>query len=112
MSKRVLLIYCILVLLGALTGFINWTYATGYILGCLVAFLTFKIVEQFCDQILDMKVTRLNHFQLLMSYGLWAVVLLISALLPQYFNIFACAIGLFTVKIALVIDAAITHLTK
>lgn len=89
---------------GLLSGFIDWRCATGYALGCAIAALLYKRNEGYWNEIVDIgnakKGTGFSHF--LVNYGLMAGSLILCAKLPQYFNIFACAIGLMLIKIGAV----------
>jgi len=106
MTKKSWKIACIVILAGLITLIVDWRWTTGYMLGCLVAIILYKRNEHFWSGILDtghaQKGTGFFHF--LINYGLMAGVLILSALYPQYLNIFACAIGMMLIKITSVID--------
>ena len=94
---------------GLILLLINWRLSTGYILGCLVSVLLYKRNESFWTGVLDsghaVRGTGFLHF--LVNYGLMGGSMLISALLPQYLNIFACAAGLMLIKMTTVADVLI-----
>ena len=83
----------------------------GYLLGCLISILLYKRNESFWTSVLDsghaVKGTGFLHF--LVNYGLMAGGLILSALVPDYLNIFACAAGMMLIKLTTVADVVIHH---
>ncbi|NCB32421.1 MAG: hypothetical protein EOM64_00830 [Erysipelotrichia bacterium] len=102
MDDRTWKITWVIAALGLLSGFISWRFATGYALGAAVAVLLYKRNEGYWNEVVDMgnarKGTGFTHF--LVNYGLMAGALILCAKMPQYFNIFACAIGQMLIKIS------------
>ncbi len=102
MDDRTWKITGVIAALGLLSGFINWRFATGYALGAAIAVLLYKRNEGYWNGVVDMgnakKGTGFTHF--LVNYALMAGAMILCAKLPQYFNIFACAIGLMLIKIS------------
>ena len=101
----------LVVLIGVLT---DWRIASGFILGGAISVLLYWRTTMFCDQVLDQqasgKLGLIGHF--LFSYLLMAMPLLISALVPEVFNIFAAAGGLFLMKIVLILYSILERREK
>ena len=102
------------ILLGLLSGFADITYASGYALGCAASVLLYIRNDRFWSGVLDSgsatKYTGIFHF--LINYLIMAGVLLVSALYPQFFNIFTCAVGLMLLKISVIIKETILRHRK
>ena len=112
MSQRSLKIFLVIVVLGLLTIFIQYPITLGWLLGCLISFITFKLTERFCDIALSMQNPSgfFGHFAL--NYGIWAIGLIIAAMYPNIFNVIACACGMMSIKLAIIIDNIITLKTN
>ena len=97
------------ILLGLLSGLADIRYASGFALGAVASVLLYIRNEQFWSGVLDTgtatKYTGIFHF--LINYGIMAGVLVLSALKPELFNIFACAVGLLLLKISVIIKETI-----
>lgn len=99
----------ILITVSVITLLIDWRITTGWILGCLVSRLLYWRIETFWNGVLDTgysnaKTGRGNHAT---NNLIMAAALVVCALLPQYLNIFACALGMMAIKITSVIDVLI-----
>ena len=88
--------------IGLLT---DWRISTGFLLGAFVSVLLYWRTVQFCETMLQRQHSSVagtvGHF--LFSYVLMALPLLISALAPQWFQIFAAAAGLLLIKLVLLL---------
>ena len=75
----------------------------SFLLGSAAAVLTYLLTARYCDLALSLRSSggTMGHFAL--NYMIWAAVLVICAVLPQYFNVLTCALGLVMVKISLVL---------
>lgn len=87
--------------------FFDYRITLGWLLGCAASALVYKRTETFWNGIVDRgfstKHTGIGNFTL--NYGIMALVLIISAVLPKVFNIFSCAAGLFLVRIVIIVDS-------
>lgn len=96
-------------LAGIVLLFFGYQYLLGYWLGCIGAFILMYRTETFWNEILDQgestKFTGVFHW--LINYGIMAILLVISAKFPQYFNVITCAIGLMLVKFAAILDSIV-----
>lgn len=54
-----------------------------------------------------MQSTSGTYFNFAINYALMATVLVISAIFPQYLNVLTCAIGLSTIKLAIIFHVAV-----
>lgn len=101
----------LVVLAGVLT---DWRIASGYVMGAAISALLYWRTTMFCDQVLDQqaagKIGLIGHF--LFNYLLMALPLLIAALVPEVFNIFAAAGGLFLMKVVLILDSVLERREK
>lgn len=111
MTKRTWKIFLILLVVGLMTGFIRYQFASGLLLGAIISCVIYLRNESFWNGVVDRgfatKGTGSLHF--MFNYILMAFPLIFCALKQEYFNIFACAIGLVMVKCSLVIDAVLFH---
>lgn len=109
MNRRTWITALVLTAIGSLSFFVYRPAGLGYLLGCLTAILLYKRNEWFWTGVLDQRSatqwTGFLHF--IVNYLMMGGVLVLSALYPQYLNIFACAIGLFLIKITVTIDVLI-----
>ncbi len=105
MTEKYWRIFAVLAAAGCLSVFLKWQYASGYVLGCIVSVITYKILERFCDNALKARNSSgtLGHFMI--NFGIWAAVLAFCAAFNQYFNVIACAIGLTAVKLSIIIGS-------
>ena len=97
----------IIALIGLLSGLIHWQYATGFALGACAAVLLYKRNETYWNDVVDMnqnvhKGTGFAHF--LVNYAIMAGVLMLGALFPAVLNIYASAIGLTLIKLAVIME--------
>lgn len=109
MKKSTWRIFGGLVIVGLLSGFLNYTYATGFLLGAVVSAILYLRNDSFWNDVVDTGVAGAGtgSFHFIINYGLMAGSMILCAKFPQYGNIFACAIGLAMVKLALIVDAII-----
>ena len=95
-------------------GLINWRYATGFVMGSVMSVLLYMKTTWQCNRIVaGAKGVRFGFFlSFLLSYVLMAFPLLTAVLLPQYFNVFAAAAGLFLVKLILIVQSFLERRKK
>ena len=115
MRKQAISIALVVSGLIVLTGvFTDCRIASGYVFGAMISALLYWRTTMFCDQVLDQqaagKIGLIGHF--LFSYLLMALPLLIAALAPEVFNIFAAAGGLFLMKFVLILDSVLERREK
>ena len=106
-SWKLLRILCIL---GLCTGFINRTYGLGFALGAAGALLIYGRISAASDVwISQQEAGRFQVFSgFLIDYTVMAGVLILAALKPEWFNIFAAAAGLGIIKITTVAELIFT----
>ena len=102
MTERSWKVFIILVIVGSLSGFIHYRYATGYLLGALISFVSYKITENFCESVLQFQ-DDTSHRSLIIKYGMWATVLVLCAAFPEHLNILMCTLGLCLISLSLFI---------
>jgi hypothetical protein len=111
MTKRTWTIAAVLMVIGTCTLLISRPVGFGFLLGASTAVLLYKRNESYWTSILNQgsatKWTGFFHF--IINYALMAGVLLICALKQEYLNIFACAIGLFLIKITVTVDVLVNR---
>lgn len=99
----------IFVILSTVIAFIflifNWRWMTGFLLGCTASAFAYKNTESYVDRTISARMPAGTAFHLMLNYAIWTVVLIVSAVLPQYLNILTCAFGLFMIRTALIIDS-------
>ena len=115
MRKQAISIALVVSGLIVLTGvFTDWRIASGYVFGAMISALLYWRTTMFCDQVLDQqaagKIGLIGPF--LFRYLLMALPLLIAALAPEVFNIFAAAGGLFLMKFVLILDSVLERREK
>ena len=84
---------------------LQWT--TGWLLGAVAAFIIYKRTEIFAKRVLSMQSSSGSYLNFAINYALMAAVLVISAIFPQYLNVLTCAIGLSTIKLAIIFHVAV-----
>ena len=108
-SKAMIAVMIAVIIAGLLSGVFDLRYAAGFALGACGSILLYVRNDRFWSAVLDSgsatKYTGVLHF--LVNYGIMAGTLLLSALVPNVFNIFACAIGLMLLKISVIIKEII-----
>lgn len=101
------LFFIIMIATSVITVFIDYRMTTGWLLGCFASALVYKRTESFWNGVVDRgfstKHTGIGNFTL--NYAIMAIVLIISAVLPKFFNIFSCACGLFLIRIVIILDS-------
>lgn len=104
------LFFTIMIATSVITIFIDYRISTGWLLGCGASALVYKRTESFWNGIVDRgfstKHTGIGNFSI--NYGIMAIVLVMSAVLPKCFNIFSCAAGLFLVRIVIIVDSLLS----
>lgn len=85
----------------------HWQWTTGWLLGSFAAFIIYRRTENFARQALSMQSTSGTYLNFAINYALMATVLVISAIFPQYLNVLTCAIGLSTIKLAIIFHVAV-----
>ncbi|MBQ7888793.1 MAG: hypothetical protein IJ356_03450 [Erysipelotrichaceae bacterium] len=103
LMKRCLIVT---ILFCLLTVWIDIRIALGFLLGAVGSVVLYLRSVVFCDIILSEKSTRhLKTFgRFMQSYAIMAIVLIISAVKPELFNVFASAAGLLMVKFCLILE--------
>ena len=78
----------------------DWRISAGFLLGSFVSVLLYWRTVAFCDAVIaQSRATKTFVFSRFMSsYALMAIPMLLAAVLPQYFNLFATAAGLLLIK--------------
>ena len=95
MTKRTWTMAMILAAVGACSAFISLPVGLGFLLGSA------GILSQGSAA----AGTGMPHFMI--NWMIMVAVLLICVKLPNYFNIFSCAAGLFLIKITVTVDTLI-----
>ena len=103
LMKRCLIVT---ILFCLITVWIDIRIALGFLLGAVGSVVLYLRSVVFCDIILSEKSTRhLKTFgRFMQSYAIMAIVLIISAVKPELFNVFASAAGLLMVKFCLILE--------
>ena len=104
MNKRIYCLEALIISISALGMLlINWRLSSGLLLGSIVGLFLFWQTAAFWNEVVDAKAATpsigAGHF--LKTYGMQGAALLIGALFPQWFNIFAIAFGLVSLKMVL-----------
>lgn len=107
MTDRVWKVYKTLLVIGIISAIIDYRIACGFLLGALTSVFLLKRIERFCDAVIDMNhaSNKQAFMNFMLNYLVMGAVLLISALLPNIFNIFACAVGLMAIKLSVIIES-------
>ncbi|MBR2830594.1 MAG: hypothetical protein IKE68_08610 [Solobacterium sp.] len=107
MTAKTWKIYRIMLGLAVCLAALDWRLTTGYLLGAAGSLIHLKRVERYCDTVLaaGQATRKYSVLSFLSNYALMAAFLICAAVMPQVFNLFAAAIGLSAVKIALVAEA-------
>ena len=92
--------------IGVLT---DWRIASGFLLGAVVSVWLYWRTVFFCSAVLEQKSSRkrMIFVRFFGTYALMAIPLLLAAVLPEIFNIFAAAAGLLLVKGVLIFGSLI-----
>ena len=106
MNKKSWIIFGILAILCALSGFYHYRFLVGLGLGILVGLLLYYRNTTYWNDYLDNQETGkyayTGHF--IINYLLMAIALILCAKFTQHMNIFMCAIGMSLVKLSLIIN--------
>ena len=87
--------------------FFRWQFAVGYVIGAAVSWLLFWRNETFWSDVLDTRVPVGGGGHFMVNYLLMALAMIPGALFPRYINIFGCALGLISVKLAIVLSETV-----
>lgn len=103
LMKRCLIVT---ILFCLLTVWIDIRIALGFLLGAVGSVVLYLRNIAFCDIILSEKSTRhLKTFgRFMQSYAIMAIILILSAVKSELFNVFASAAGLLVVKVCLILE--------
>lgn len=85
----------------------HWQWTIGWLLGSVAAFIIYKRTEIFAKRVLSMQTSSGSYLNFAINYALMAAVLVISAIFTQYLNVLTCAIGLSTIKLAIIFHVAV-----
>lgn len=104
MSERIWKTWAVLgAVIVVVSVFFRWQFAVGYVIGAASCRLLFWRNETFWSDVLDTRIPVGGGSHFLVNYLLMAVTLMLGALFPEYIDIFGCALGLFSVKLAVVL---------
>ena len=94
--------------------FYDWRISLGFILGAFVSVLLYFRTVMFCDTVLGQKKAGKGFVfsRFMSSYALMAIPLILSVVLPEYFNVFAAAAGLLLIKVTLMLDSLLERREK
>ncbi|MBP3398726.1 MAG: hypothetical protein J6K75_03100 [Erysipelotrichaceae bacterium] len=103
LMKRCLIVT---ILFCLLTVWIDIRIALGFLLGAVGSVVLYLRSVVFCDIILSEKSTRhLKTFgRFMQSYAIMAIILILSVVKSELFNVFASAAGLLVVKVCLILE--------
>lgn len=106
MTKRAWEIFIVLTIFTALIFTVfHWQWMTGFLLGSGASAFAYRNTENYVDQTISAQMPAGTAFHMMLNYMIWAAVLLIAAVLPNYLNILSCALGLFMIRFSLIIDS-------
>ena len=108
MSERYRKVWAVLgVVIVAVSLLFRWQFAVGYVIGAAVSRLLFWRNETFWSDVLDTRVPVGGGGHFMVNYLLMALAMIPGALFPRYINIFGCALGLISVKLAIVLSETV-----
>ncbi len=105
-------IFRIITILIAITSvWVDWRFTTGFLLGTIESAIQYKRNEVYWTNILRLGFAKrgTGSGNFMVHYMMITAVLLIGALLPAYFNIFGCTLGMLMIKITIVIESLLKH---
>lgn len=109
MKKTGWAIYGIEIGISVLLVLLDYRITTGFIMGALVSVLLYYRNNSFWNDVLDTRVagkgTGVSHFTI--NYLLMAIALIVCAVKKEYFNVIACALGVLSIKWAIVLESII-----
>jgi hypothetical protein len=104
-TKRAWKIFIVLTISTAvILAVFNWRWMTGLLLGSMASTLAYRNTENYVDRTISAKMPAGTALHMMLNYTIWTVVLIVSAVLPNYLNVLSCAFGLFMIRISLIID--------
>lgn len=105
MSEHVRRVWVVLIAaIVAVSLFFSLKFCAGFVIGAIGSRLLFWRNETFWSDVLDTRIPVGGWSHFLVNYLLMAAVLMLGALFPRYINIFGCAFGLISVKLAIVLN--------
>ena len=86
---------------------IDLSLVYGFLFGSVISMIIYQRTERFCTTLLSNQIANKGYMYLnfMINFGMMALTLLICALKPELFNIFAAALGLLLIKAAIIIHA-------
>lgn len=82
----------------------DWRYSISYLLGSIASLLVYWNTVRFVDQTLAAGIPIGAGMHSTRNFAIWSIVLIVSALLPEYLNILATALGLFSIRFAILLN--------
>lgn len=115
MTERSWKIFRILTcVIAVATLLFDWRMTLGFLLGTGEAYLQYHRTEKFWNGVVDTgSASRgTGYFHFLINYAIMGITLIACALLPKILNIFACAVGMFMIKITSVVEVLVYKTEK
>ncbi len=111
-EKKLTCILCAVI--AVLFLLIDLSLVYGFLLGSVVSMIIYQRTERFCTTLLSNQLANkgLMYLNFMINFGLMALTLLISALKPEIFNIFAATLGLLITKTTIIIHAVFLERRK
>ena len=110
MKKTGWLIFVSEMVISIMLVMIDYRLTTGFILGALGSIVLYFRNNSFWNSVLDTRIagkrTGTSHFTV--NYFIMAIALIICAINRSYFNVIACAIGVVSIKWAIIIQSLIS----
>lgn len=110
MKKTGWLIFAIEIGISLVLAVIDYRLTTGFILGTLVSIVLYFRNNSFWNSVLDTRIagkrTGTSHFTV--NYFIMALVLVICAVNRNYFNVIACAVGVLSIKWAIILQSLVS----
>lgn len=110
MNKVGWIIYCIEIGISVILTLVDYRWTTGFILGALVSVFLYFRNNSFWNDVLDTKVagkrTGTSHFAI--NYLIMAITLIVCAKNQGYLNVIACALGIMSIKWAIVLQTIVS----
>lgn len=107
MKKTGWTIYGIEIGISLVLAILDYRITTGFIIGALVSVLLYFRNNSFWNDVLDTRVagkgTGFSHFTV--NYIIMAGALILCAVNQNLFNVIACALGVLSIKWAIVLES-------
>ena len=108
MSEHVRRVWVVLIAaIVAVSLFFSLQFCAGFVIGAIGSRLLFWRNETFWSDVLDTRVPVGGGGHFMVNYLLMALAMIPGALFPRYINIFGCALGLISVKLAIVLSETV-----